>query len=228
MNAIRKFFSKKSSSSKSQQIQEQLDLKRMEREELMRALELEQKKNEMLEHSLNGGIVRKNYREEVDFQTSRTADIQKKIEEGEERFNELSKENDEHLQLLLVLASLNVKWGSVFSPENMTEFLRNEKAETEQQRQKMLQAWQLLKAPEKNHSKPWKCCEICDKEFQQTDERVPRILGCGHTYCHTCLVELAKNAPKSSAICCPVDKKYTVLHDNKVERLPKNFTVMHM
>ncbi|CAO4366244.1 unnamed protein product [Caenorhabditis nigoni] len=228
MNAIRKLFFKKLSSSKSQQLQEQIESKRMEKEELMRALELEQKKNEILEHSLNGGIVRKNYREEVDFQTSRSKEIQKKIEEGEEKFNELCKENDEHLQLLLVLASLNIQCNSVFSPENMTAFLRNEKAQTEKQRQKMLEACQLLKAPEKNHSKPWKCCEICEQEFQQIDKRVPRILGCGHTYCHTCLVQLAKNTPKSSAVCCPVDKKYTILHDNKVDQLPKNFTVMHM
>ncbi|EFP05169.1 hypothetical protein CRE_04045 [Caenorhabditis remanei] len=84
----------------------------------------------------------------------------------------------------------------------------------------------LQEAQEKSDetTKPWKMCEICDTEYGEAADSVPRVLACGHTICHTCATKLAT----SEYLRCPFDRKCTNLSNCTLESLPKNFTVLHM
>ena len=51
---------------------------------------------------------------------------------------------------------------------------------------------------------------------------MPRLLQCGHTFCHACLEKIKKN----SAIECPLDRELTSVKDNDICALRKNFALM--
>ena len=52
-------------------------------------------------------------------------------------------------------------------------------------------------------------CDLCAEEYgDEIDDRIPRLLACGHTYCQGCLQHWATRATvssdhKSVSICCP-------------------------
>ena len=63
-------------------------------------------------------------------------------------------------------------------------------------------------------------CEICCELFHPNmNERKPRVLRCGHTFCTNCLNELFKTSKL-----CPTDRKE--FDFDSVENLPVNFSVL--
>lgn len=73
-------------------------------------------------------------------------------------------------------------------------------------------------------------CTLCTNKFSSTvsDDHVPRVLSCGHTFCHACLVKAFVNPDKfpkkKKRRDCPVCKKdglYT-----PVENIPLNYTLI--
>ena len=38
-------------------------------------------------------------------------------------------------------------------------------------------------------------CRVCEEVFSLHGDKIPRLLFCGHTLCHTCLTKLAGGAP---------------------------------
>lgn len=70
----------------------------------------------------------------------------------------------------------------------------------------------------------WKNCEICILEYNQTAPRIPRVLNCGHTLCHSCADQLVED----DEVQCPFDRSFTYLEEGSVSGLPKNYSVLQM
>ena len=45
-------------------------------------------------------------------------------------------------------------------------------------------------------------CTVCMEQFDEED-RCPRLLACGHTFCHICLTQLLDSSAKDDALTCP-------------------------
>ena len=84
-------------------------------------------------------------------------------------------------------------------------------------------------------------CRVCDNVFGLQGEKIPRLLFCGHTLCHSCLSKLPRAnhsealVPSSSretalasheVIQCPFDRQPTTLGPNGVWDLKKNFALL--
>ena len=54
-------------------------------------------------------------------------------------------------------------------------------------------------------------CKICNDGFALQGERVPRLLACGHSVCHSCLSNIPLDG---SHICCPFDRTPTEIGDS--------------
>lgn len=62
-------------------------------------------------------------------------------------------------------------------------------------------------------------CKICNDGFALQGERVPRLLACGHSVCHSCLSNIPLDG---SHICCPFDRTPTEIGDSGMV-FKKNF-----
>jgi hypothetical protein len=63
-------------------------------------------------------------------------------------------------------------------------------------------------------------CTICMEKYN-SNNKIPRILSCGHTYCTQCLEKIASTELRNKGINCPLDK--TLGHPNKnVKEIPIN------
>lgn len=61
-------------------------------------------------------------------------------------------------------------------------------------------------------------CPICFDQYNSQD-KIPRILQCGHTFCQNCLMDLRT----SNILTCPTCRKYFT---PDVKQLIKNFTIL--
>ena len=68
-------------------------------------------------------------------------------------------------------------------------------------------------------------CRVCEDTFQLHGDKIPRLLFCGHTLCHACLLRLPTD---DGLISCPFDRQQTLLGTNGVWELNKNFALMEM
>jgi len=66
---------------------------------------------------------------------------------------------------------------------------------------------------------------VCEDMFQLHGDKIPRLLFCGHTLCHACLLRLPT---EDGLISCPFDRQQTLLGNNGVWELNKNFALMEM
>jgi len=66
---------------------------------------------------------------------------------------------------------------------------------------------------------------VCEDTFQLHGDKIPRLLFCGHTLCHACLLRLPT---QDGLISCPFDRQQTLLGNNGVWELNKNFALMEM
>lgn len=58
--------------------------------------------------------------------------------------------------------------------------------------------------------------------------KVPRLLHCGHTVCHSCLLRLKTCAPHQEFLLCPFDRQATFVNQNSVYSLKKNFALIEL
>lgn len=63
-------------------------------------------------------------------------------------------------------------------------------------------------------------CSVCCEDWSN-DDRCPRLLPCGHTFCLACLVGLAK----TGTITCPNDRQIVRV---AADQLPKNFLALDL
>ncbi|TNV77210.1 hypothetical protein FGO68_gene672 [Halteria grandinella] len=80
----------------------------------------------------------------------------------------------------------------------------------------------ILRKIKDEHTSIKHTCSICMEGYQLI-ERVPVVLGCGHTICISC----AKKMLKAAFIQCPFDNIKRKI-EGGVERLPKNFSLIHL
>ncbi|KAF2347772.1 Small GTP-binding protein domain [Trinorchestia longiramus] len=87
-------------------------------------------------------------------------------------------------------------------------------------------------------------CRVCEESFSLGGDKVPRLLFCGHTLCHSCLLRLPLTTPSDNAldasstasttsglaglICCPFDRQPTPIDSNGVWGLKKNFALLEV
>jgi len=71
---------------------------------------------------------------------------------------------------------------------------------------------------------------VCEEVFSLHGDKIPRLLFCGHTLCHTCLTKLAGGAPtqQQGFLSCPFDRQQTILGNNGVWELKKNFALIEL
>ncbi|EGT51771.1 hypothetical protein CAEBREN_22293 [Caenorhabditis brenneri] len=72
-------------------------------------------------------------------------------------------------------------------------------------------------------------CKICINPFSDTIEsNIPRILGCGHTICHSCAESLQKVSLDKFSIRCPFDRQITANFYGNVEKLLRNYAIIDL
>jgi hypothetical protein len=73
-------------------------------------------------------------------------------------------------------------------------------------------------------------CDICMIEWDSV-KRIPRLLGCGHTFCESCLISLLHSAKsKNTDIFCPncMTKQREIQYDEDIKKLIKNFNLLRI
>ncbi|CAL2052375.1 unnamed protein product [Caenorhabditis brenneri] len=104
--------------------------------------------------------------------------------------------------------------------DNVELKLEQEKASMLQQKERMLATERKLveKAVQENGGEPldWQRCQICTEPFDQ--DRKPKVLKCGHTFCSKCCQGLHKNI----WITCPIDRTMTTVRLRAIDSLPEN------
>ncbi|XP_052132633.1 E3 ubiquitin-protein ligase TRIM23-like [Frankliniella occidentalis] len=68
-------------------------------------------------------------------------------------------------------------------------------------------------------------CRVCEDVFSLQGDKVPRLLHCGHSVCHACLMRLPQ---KDSTIQCPFDRQPTPVGNSGVWGLKKNFSLLEL
>ncbi|KAL0281547.1 UNVERIFIED_CONTAM: hypothetical protein PYX00_002498 [Menopon gallinae] len=68
-------------------------------------------------------------------------------------------------------------------------------------------------------------CRVCDEVFALEGEKVPRLLHCGHTICHSCLLKLPL---RDMLITCPFDRQLTHIDNSGIWSLKKNFALIEV
>ena len=76
-------------------------------------------------------------------------------------------------------------------------------------------------------------CEICFERHCSAEQRTPRLLPCGHTFCESCLDDMASSAPspnkgKQQQIGCPACRTPAEVPKGGVRHLLKNYLVDSM
>ena len=88
-------------------------------------------------------------------------------------------------------------------------------------------------------------CRVCNNVFGVQGDKIPRLLMCGHTLCHSCLTRLPQSQEnpqdvsqieqplvsihsEKAIIFCPFDRQPTSLGQNGVWDLKKNFALLEL
>ncbi|RLU17019.1 hypothetical protein DMN91_011088 [Ooceraea biroi] len=71
-------------------------------------------------------------------------------------------------------------------------------------------------------------CRVCEEVFTVDGVKVPRLLHCGHTVCHSCLLRLRTCVPDQQFLLCPFDRQPTAVCENSVYSLKKNFALIEL
>lgn len=67
-------------------------------------------------------------------------------------------------------------------------------------------------------------CSICTLEYGLAQDRIPRVLNCGHTFCTSCLEQCIR----MDNISCPFCKKLTRIAFGDISRIPTNYGILEM
>ncbi|XP_076684556.1 E3 ubiquitin-protein ligase TRIM23 isoform X2 [Andrena cerasifolii] len=71
-------------------------------------------------------------------------------------------------------------------------------------------------------------CRVCEEVFTVDGIKVPRLLYCGHTVCHLCLLRLRPCITDQQFILCPFDRQPTDISQNNIYSLKKNFALIEL
>ncbi|XP_016920650.1 E3 ubiquitin-protein ligase TRIM23 isoform X1 [Apis cerana] len=71
-------------------------------------------------------------------------------------------------------------------------------------------------------------CRVCEEVFTIDGIKVPRLLHCGHTVCHSCLLRLRPCMTDQQFLLCPFDRQPTGISQNNIYNLKKNFALIEL
>lgn len=71
-------------------------------------------------------------------------------------------------------------------------------------------------------------CRVCEEVFTIDGIKVPRLLHCGHTVCHSCLLRLRPCMTDQQFLLCPFDRQPTGISQNNICNLKKNFALIEL
>ncbi|XP_066600826.1 E3 ubiquitin-protein ligase TRIM23-like [Prorops nasuta] len=71
-------------------------------------------------------------------------------------------------------------------------------------------------------------CRVCEDVFTVDGVKVPRLLHCGHTVCHSCLLHLKPNKLCQNFLLCPFDRQPTKIDGTGIYSLKKNFALIEL
>ncbi|KAK0079497.1 hypothetical protein PV325_001174 [Microctonus aethiopoides] len=71
-------------------------------------------------------------------------------------------------------------------------------------------------------------CHLCEEVFTLDGEKVPRLLHCGHTICHSCLLRLQPSVSDIKFLICPFDRQPTEINHEGVSSLKTNFALIEL
>ncbi|XP_017761637.1 PREDICTED: E3 ubiquitin-protein ligase TRIM23-like isoform X2 [Eufriesea mexicana] len=71
-------------------------------------------------------------------------------------------------------------------------------------------------------------CRVCEEVFTIDGVKVPRLLQCGHTVCHSCLLRLKPCMTDQQFLLCPFDRQPTSIIQNNICNLKKNFALIEL
>ncbi|KAF1765600.1 hypothetical protein GCK72_005552 [Caenorhabditis remanei] len=123
---------------------------------------------------------------------------------------------------------LRSKIKEIKNGEEYMKTIEKERRRADNYRKMMLNMSSQLRedgADQKGEVPAWKTCEICLREYSEQRDLIPRVLSCGHTVCHSCLVNLYTDP---EGIKCPFDRTLTEIENNDVSTLPKNYSILQM
>ncbi|ULU07537.1 hypothetical protein L3Y34_018921 [Caenorhabditis briggsae] len=230
MQRLFKFF-KKSDKSNTKKFESELDQLELENDGLRQSLASERSRNVDLHTNLENereaqiGYRLQAIQENENFEKLRM--IQKHRNDKNSALEKDIEANKKHIEAFKLLAS---NCGTVFDPEILKKFLKDEESQREKYRLRTMKARKMLqKAQEKKEGdqKAWSLCEVCAFQFADTEKQAPRVLACGHTICQSCIIKLAAQTP--GKIKCPFDRVSTHWSDREIDIcLQKNLTLLHL
>lgn len=71
-------------------------------------------------------------------------------------------------------------------------------------------------------------CRVCEEVYTIDGVKVPRLLHCGHTVCHSCLLQLRLCMTNQNFLLCPFDRQPTDISQNNICNLNKNFALIEL
>ncbi|KAF7391624.1 hypothetical protein HZH68_011167 [Vespula germanica] len=71
-------------------------------------------------------------------------------------------------------------------------------------------------------------CRVCEEVFTVDGIKVPRLLHCGHTVCHSCLLRLRPCMLNQQFLLCPFDRQPTEINKTGIFSLKKNFALIEL
>ncbi|XP_015430555.1 PREDICTED: E3 ubiquitin-protein ligase TRIM23-like [Dufourea novaeangliae] len=71
-------------------------------------------------------------------------------------------------------------------------------------------------------------CRVCEEVFTVDGMKVPRLLHCGHTVCHSCLLHLRPCMNDQQFLLCPFDRQPMDISQNNIYGLKKNFALIEL
>ncbi|XP_012251858.1 E3 ubiquitin-protein ligase TRIM23-like isoform X2 [Athalia rosae] len=71
-------------------------------------------------------------------------------------------------------------------------------------------------------------CRVCEEVFTVDGAKVPRLLHCGHTVCHSCLLRLRPCVSDQEFLLCPFDRQPTAIKEDGIYSLKKNFALIEL
>ncbi|PIC47362.1 hypothetical protein B9Z55_006745 [Caenorhabditis nigoni] len=224
-------FFKKSDKIKKYALEDELDQLELENNALRQSLAAERSRNIDLHTQLaNERETQSGYRLQAIQENEKFEKLREIQKFRDGKISELEKNiefNKKHIEAFKLLA---LSSGTVFDPEILKKFLKDEENQREKYRMKTMKARKMLqKAQEKEEGdqKAWSLCEVCAFQFADTEEQAPRVLACGHTICQSCVSKLAAQTP--GEIKCPFDRISTHWSDQGNDVfLQKNLTLLHM
>ena len=73
-------------------------------------------------------------------------------------------------------------------------------------------------------------CSVCLEGYGSSNAKTPKVLSCGHTFCHGCLKSMLQAFPAKGHVkllSCPSCREIMEVAGGSASTVPKNFEIVH-